>query len=208
MRAVEPRGIRSFDTAPPFNALRPDWCILRDTILESVTTSPDAFLAKADEIKTKSPDFWKDKLKSSDWAVVQRRDEILGIAAAKSPAEIDDYALQERACFIESVWIAPCMRRKGVGERLVTYLIEHERRVGIRQFYLWVFKENTPAKELYKEMEFKPTGRPSVLLGESEIQYLRQFDSPLMDDEEVGRNETARKRDWRKFEITYRMLAS
>ena len=208
MRAVESSDVKSFATVAPYNALRPDWCILRDTMLESVATSPDAFLTKADEIKGRSQEFWEGKLESSHWAVVQRRDEIVGIAAAKSPAKMDVYARQGQACFIESVWIAPCMRRKGVGDRLVTYLIEEELRAEIRQFYLWVFKENNSAKELYKKMGFKPTGRPSVLLGESEIQYLRDFGGAPIDDEEVGRNETARKRDWRKLEITYRMLTS
>jgi ribosomal protein S18 acetylase RimI-like enzyme len=208
MRAVESSDVRSFATVAPRNALRPDWRILRDTMLESVATSPDSFLTKADEIKEKSQEFWESKLESSDWAVVQRRDEIVGIATAKSPDIMDVYARKGTACFIESVWIAPCMRRNGVGNRLVTYLIEGERRAGIRQFYLWVFKENDSAKELYEKMKFKPTGRPSVLLGESEIQYLRDFRSAPIDDKEVGCNEAARKRDWRELDITYRMLTS
>lgn len=207
MRTAESSGVRGSDTAATHSEPRPDWRILRDAILESVATSPDAFLTTADQIKGESQEFWEGKLKSSDWVVVQRRDEIVGIAAAKSPGEIDSYASQQEACFIESVWVAPCMRGKGVGKRLVTYLIEQKRWDGIRQFYLWVFGHNTPAIQLYKRMDFKPTGNPSAL-GVPEIQYRLEFDSALIDDEEVGRNEAARKRDWRKLEITYRMLAS
>jgi GNAT superfamily N-acetyltransferase len=207
MRAVESSGVGGFDIAAPYTALRPDWCILRDAILESVTTSPDSFGTKEDEIKGESQDFWEHKLKSSDWAVVQRRNEVLGIAGAKSPAEIDVYALQEKACFIESVWISPSIRRKGVGERLVTYLIEQERRVGIRKFYLWVFDGNTSAEGLYGDMKFESTGRSSVLLGKLEIQYLREFGSALI-DEEIELSKTARAEDRRNLEVTYRMLTS
>jgi ribosomal protein S18 acetylase RimI-like enzyme len=208
MRTVEPSDVRSSDSAAPYNAPRPDWCILRDTILESINTSPGVFLASAGQIKGESQEFWEHKLKSSTWAVVQRRGKILGIAAAKSPGETDSYALQEKACFIESVWIAPFMRRKGVGERLVTYLIEQERKAGIRQFYLWVFKGNTPAIELYKRMDFKPTGNPSALTNVPEVQYLCEYDSGVIDDEELERNATARADDRSKLKIMYGLLAS
>lgn len=207
MRALESSGVRSFDTGASPNVPRPDWRILCDTILESVDTSPDAFLTKAREIKGKSRSFWKRKLRSSHWAVVQRGDEILGIAAAKPPGKIDFYASQGEACFIESVWIAPAMRRNGVGERLVNYLIEQERRAGIRQFYLWVFDDNASAIQLYERMGFKPTGNSSAL-EEPETQYLREFDSELIDYEEAALNEADRADDHEKLEITYRMLAS
>jgi ribosomal protein S18 acetylase RimI-like enzyme len=201
-------GVGRPDSVAPHSASRADWCILRDTILESIDTSPGAFLATADQIRGEPPEFWERKLRSSTWTVVHRRDKILGIAAASSPGEIDLYALQEKTCFIESVWIAPCMRGNGVGERLVTYLIEQKRKVGIRQFYLWVFDHNASAIRLYKRMDFKPTGHSSALLDACEIQYLRDFDSDVIDDEELERNATARKRDRRGLGITYLMITS
>jgi ribosomal protein S18 acetylase RimI-like enzyme len=208
MRTAESSDVRGSDAAAPHSGPCPDWCILRNAVLESVATSPDAFLTKADEIKGKSRAFWKRKLRSSHWAVVQRGDEVLGIAAAKPPGKIDSYASQGEACFIESVWISPNIRRQGIGERLVNYLIEQKRRDGIRQFYLWVFDQNTPAIELYENMEFKPTDNPSALPGVPEIQYLREFDSALVDDEEAARNEATRADDQEMLKITYRMLTS
>ena len=183
--------------------------ILRDTILKSVTTSPSAFLATAEELEAEPPEYWENRLKSSTWAVVQRGNQTLGIAAAKPPGEVDDYALQEDACFIESVWIDPSLRGKGLGERLVTYLIEQQRKAaGIQRFYLWVFDYNAPAIRLYNRMDFKPTGQPSQLLDKAEIQFLRVFDSDLIDDDELKRNAAARKKDRKDLGITYRLLSA
>lgn len=205
MVAVEDAaGIRCIDDAAPPNTPRPDWCIVREAILESIATSPDAFLATAGQLKKEPPEYWQGRLESSTWAVVQRGGDVLGIAAAKPPSEVDVYALEERACFIESVWIDPSIRGSGVGERLVTYLMEQRRReAGIQKFYLWVFDYNAPAIRLYERMKFEATRRPSEL---REIQFLREFDSDLIDNLELEQNADARTRDRVQFGITYRLL--
>jgi ribosomal protein S18 acetylase RimI-like enzyme len=199
-------GVRSPDDAAPRIGFRPQWRILRSTILRSIATSPGAFLPAAGELEAKPPEYWKGRLKSSTWVLVVRRNRILGIAAAKPASEVDDYALQEEACFIESVWIHPSMRGKGLGERLVTNLIEQQRRAaGTRKFYLWVLDYNTPAISLYERMDFKHTWRASEL---PETQFLREFDSDLVDDDELKQNADARKQDRRDFRITYRLLSA
>ncbi len=143
--------------------------------------------------------------------MVQVEDEVLGIAAAKPPGGGDTtYADPTKACFIESVWIAPSIRGNGVGERLVTYLIEERRKVGIQRFYLWVIDHNAPAIGLYDRMKFERTGRSAPLPAwrGREIQYLLAFDSDVTDDYELGQNVDARVLDQEKFGITYRLLGS
>lgn len=201
-------GVRSILGADPLIAPCSDWGLLRDTILKSIATSPGAFLATADELKAESPEYWEERLKSSTWAVVQRGNEILGIAAAKPPSDTDRYALREKACFIESVWVDPSLRRKGVGERLVTYLIEQQRSARIHKFYLWVFDYNSPAIRLYDRMDFKRTGRASRLLRRFEIQFVRAFDSDVVDEDELKQNDADRERDQEAFGISYRLLTA
>jgi ribosomal protein S18 acetylase RimI-like enzyme len=198
------RGVWRPDDAALLSGPPSDWHILRYTILRSVATSPGAFLATAAQLKAKSPEYWQNRLSSSTWAVVQRGSDILGIAAAKPPSQVDDYALQEPACFIESVWIDPDMRGNGVGERLLTYIIEQQRKARIQKFYLWVFDYNAPAIRLYDRMHFKPTGRDGEL--PDEIQYLRAFDSDAIDNDELMRNAVARWRDRARWGIKYRLL--
>jgi ribosomal protein S18 acetylase RimI-like enzyme len=192
----------------PSNTPPPHWRILRDAIRESITTSPASFLTTADEVAGEDPAYWEPRLRSAAWAVAELRDKVVGIAAAKAPGEVDGYALQENACFIESVWIAPEVRQHGIGERLVTYLIEQQRQVGVQKFYLWVFDHNTSAKRLYQRMEFKATGNPSILPHRLEVQFVREFGSDVIDAEELARNAARRDQDRRELEITYRMLSS
>lgn len=197
--------MRSPDFVAATFLLSPDWQVLREAVIKSLTTSPDAFLATVDQVAARKPKFWQGKLRSARWAVVQRDGETLGIAAAKPPGETDKYALPGKTCFIESVWIDPCLRERGVGRRLVTYLIEQQRQAGIQDFYLWVFNHNDPAIRLYDRMDFKRTGRESKL---PETQFLRKFDSDLVDDEELHHNLAERADDERNLGIMYRMLAA
>ena len=197
--------VRSPDFGTMPFLLSPDARVLQEAILKSLATSPDAFLAKLSQVAAKEPRFWQVKLESAEWAVVQRGGETLGIAAAKPPEAADEYALPDKACFIESVWIDPLLRAQGVGQRLVTYLIEQQRRVGIQDFYLWVFNHNDPAIRLYDRMDFKRTGRSSKL---PETQFLRKFDSDLIDAEELHHSQADRANDERNLGITYRMLVA
>lgn len=194
----------SFVTVPFLPS--PDWKVLREAVLTSLRTSPDAFLAELNQVATEEPKFWQRKLESARWAVVQRDGETLAIAAAKPPVEADiEYALPGKACFIESVWVDPRLREHGIGRRLVTYLIEQRRQDRIQDFYLWVFNHNDTAIRLYDRMEFKRTGRSSKL---PETQFLLKFDSDLIDTEELDRNRDERASDKRNLGITYRMLAN
>jgi len=223
MTAVDSSDIQSPTDKASGLSTRPDWHLLRNTILESVSTSPDAFLARADRLEKEPPEYWEGELRSSAWAVAQDGDKIVGIAAAKRPRGTDEeYADPAKACFIESVWIAPSMRRNRVGERLVTYLIEERRKDRIQQFFLWVFDHNAPAIGLYDHMDFKPTGRfadlpvPQVREVQQsaalpvpqvrEVQYVLAFDSDVVDDDELARNAGERQADLDDHGITYRLL--
>jgi GNAT superfamily N-acetyltransferase len=182
-----------------------DWLVLRQAVITSLDTSPDAFLATIDKVRAEKSEFWQEKLRSAEWAVVQHDRQTLGIAAALLPGETDYYAFSDKARFIESVWIAPKWRKHGVGLRLVTYLIEQQRQMGIQEFYLWVLNHNNPAIRLYDRMNFKQTGQVSDL---PETQFLLKFDSDVVDDEESQRNFLAREDDRRLLGITYRMLSA
>jgi ribosomal protein S18 acetylase RimI-like enzyme len=182
-------------------------------VLESLRTSPDAFLATAAEIEAKPTAYWEIQLRSSTWAVLEARRgfrrRVVGIAAAKQPGDNDKkYANLVDACFIESVWITPRMRRRGLGKRLVNFLIDMRRQDGIQRFYLWVFENNESAVGLYEDMNFEETGQAPGLAEwpVREVQYRLSFDSDMVDGTDLKKNEAARKKDWDRHRITYRLL--
>jgi N-acetylglutamate synthase-like GNAT family acetyltransferase len=143
---------------------------------------------------------------------VEKGETVLGIAAAKQPdrdkdIEIDDF---DRARFIESVWIDDSIRRRGIGVRLVKFLINVEcDQRGIEQFFLWVFDENEPAIRLYEDcVGFRRTlaenWQPQVKM--TEIRYRLLLDSPIQLAAKLKADADAREKDFRELGIRYRVL--
>jgi ribosomal protein S18 acetylase RimI-like enzyme len=193
------------DAAP-----HPDALMLRQARLDSVRTSPEAFLTAVADIETKPPDHWRRELESSAWAVLEVDGEVYGIAAAKPPDADDAAADPQSSRFIESVWIAPSMRRRGLGEHLVSYLIETQRQRNVQNFFLWVFDQNKSAIDLYERLGFAATSRSKPLAparGASvcEIQYQLEFENPI-EDAELARGETSRQYDRHTYSANYRLL--
>ena len=72
------------------SAIQRDAQKLQWAVRESVSSSPEAFLAHINDIDAKSASDWIDEIRLSTWAIVERDDEILGIAAAKRPDRDED----------------------------------------------------------------------------------------------------------------------
>jgi ribosomal protein S18 acetylase RimI-like enzyme len=191
-------------------ALGRDARILRDTLRNAIDTSPDSFMTTIEEVEAQPIDYWVNEIRSSTWAVAQRgKEEIVGVVAGRLPDSDKDLEDQEFTRYIESVWITPGLRRRGLGQRLIHYLLETEYRNNqqIRQFLLWVFAANTPAIKLYEHIGFWPT-RESKLLqrngqskAEVEIKYCLDFDAAVH-----AVDEDARLLDRRLYGVTYRVL--
>jgi ribosomal protein S18 acetylase RimI-like enzyme len=185
--------------------------ILQRAMRKSIDMSPDAFLKTVDDVDKKPIGYWVNEILSSTWAVIERGDEVLGIAAAKWPDREMDIEDQGTARFIESVWIAPALRGHRMGERLVRYLFEVECRKNpdIRQFLLWVLDENHPARRLYRRMGFKYTAvKQWHHPGMTELKYRLTFGSAVVKAIETAMNEAARRADLREFGVRYRILGA
>ena len=146
---------------------------------------------------------------------MERGTKVVGVAAAKRPYGADaDWNDAEKISsrFIESVWIDPSVRRHGLGDHLVKYLIEQQRLRDprVQQFYLWVFSDNVPAIALYDQMGFKPTGVSSTPEGRSvpEVQYKLLFDSSELEEDELTENSRARDKDLANYGLRYRVWGS
>lgn len=194
-------------------ALR-DAQILQKAIRESISTSPDAFLKTIDEVDEKSVDYWEKEIDSSTWAVIQRGEEIVGIGVARWPdREIERNIDPAVTRFIESVWVAPELRGRQLGERLVRFLFEAEleKNPELRMFLLWVFDKNRRAIQLYKRMGFAYTQeKQAVRDGRTELrfQYRLASDNVVVKATRTAVNEAARRADLRQFGVSYRILGS
>jgi ribosomal protein S18 acetylase RimI-like enzyme len=185
--------------------------ILKKAIRESILTSPGSFLKTVADVDTMSADLWDKEVDTYTWAVIQQFGNVVGIAVARWPDKDIDHNIDEfSARFIESVWIAPILRGSHLGERLVNYLIEEERKrhPAVSHFMLWVFKDNKRAIRLYRRMHFKRVGKHALEDHRIELRY--EYVLRDMSHKNAVRrsraNAVARERDQRLYGITYRVL--
>ena len=67
------------------------------------------------------------------------------------------------AAWLISMWVAPEVRGRGVGEALIAAVVEWARASGARRLLLDVGDHNRPAIALYARMGFEPNGRTGAL---------------------------------------------
>jgi ribosomal protein S18 acetylase RimI-like enzyme len=134
-----------------------DWCVLREARLAALLDSPDAFTSShASEAKWSESE-WRQVFDAATWVVARESDKVIGLA--KSIGEPGRPA----ARYVESAWVAPTHRRRGVFRALVHALAEMERRVGTTDLLLWVLEDNHDAQRAYEALGFEPTGERQFL---------------------------------------------
>jgi ribosomal protein S18 acetylase RimI-like enzyme len=188
------------------SALRLDAEILHYAMREAVRTSPGSFLRTVNDVDAEPPGYWANEIRSSKWAVAQHGGKVVGIAAGKRPDPKMDREDPATARYIESVWIAPVLRRKRFGERLIKYLLtaEYLDNHYIRQFLLWVYATNAPAMKLYEHIGFTRT--PERNLGpRTEIKYRLDFNPEVHTTIGLVAHESQRQ-DQLHRGVTYRVL--
>jgi ribosomal protein S18 acetylase RimI-like enzyme len=186
--------------------VRSDADILRDAMRDAVGTSPGSFLRTVADVDAEPPEYWANEIRSSKWAVAQHGGQVVGIAAGKRPNPAMDSEDPATARYIESVWIAPGLRRRRLGERLIKYLLtaEYLDNHFIRQFLLWVYVTNEPAMRLYEHIGFVPTREINVGT-RTEIKYCLDF-SPELHTTIGLLAQGTRRQDLLSRAVTYRVL--
>jgi ribosomal protein S18 acetylase RimI-like enzyme len=188
------------------SALRWDAEILHYAMREAVSTSPDSFLKTAEELDAEPPDYWVAEVQSAKWAVVRHGGEVVGVAASKRPHPDMDREDPATSRYIESVWVAPGLRRKRVGERLIKYLLtaEYWSNLHITQFVLWVYATNVSAMRLYEHIGFVRTPEKNVG-ARTEIKYRLDFNPEVHTTIGLAAN-GAQRHDQLHRGVTYRLL--
>jgi ribosomal protein S18 acetylase RimI-like enzyme len=109
-----------------------DWPLLRDARLEALRDSPYAFTSTyADESKWTESE-WRRFLETATWVVASEAEKVIGLA--RSVCDLETLTRH-----IESVWVAPGHRRRGVCRTLLHALAEMDRQTDL---LLWVLEDN------------------------------------------------------------------
>lgn len=126
-----------------------DWRIVRDVRLRALEDSPAAFLAKAETSWGEAE--WRAVALEGAWIVARSEDQVIGVVRS---VRVDDRPTDER--HLESVWVDPLHRRRGVLRAILRNLAESE--PDVRTWMVWVLDGNDEAYAAYERMGFESTG--------------------------------------------------
>ncbi len=138
---------------PPLRRLEPEeWHLLRLARLTALNDSPDAFLATHAQGLTYSRECWEAELRRGDWYLAKVGEKPLGMVGV-TPGR----GMPRDERYLEYVWVAPCHRGHGDGERMLTEVLDKQKKLGRRTVSLWVADGNETALWLYKRLNFQRT---------------------------------------------------
>jgi ribosomal protein S18 acetylase RimI-like enzyme len=154
-----------------------DWRVLRAARLGALLDSPRAFTSSYAREYEWGEVEWRRVFDTATCVVAREAEKVIGLA--KSVAG----PWSPRTRHLESIWVAPTHRRRGVCRALLRNLAEIDQRIGVTDLMLWVLEDNYSAQRAYEALGFMPTGERQFLaiLGRFErrlsLQVIRLMDS-------------------------------
>jgi GNAT superfamily N-acetyltransferase len=134
-----------------------DGARLRAIRLRALEDAPDAFASTFDDAASRSPEDWDRQLQQLPTFVARTADSDVGLVRAAPHTAFQD------AAYVISMWVAPEVRRQGIGAALLDAIVEWARTQGLRRLFLDVGEANAPALALYTHKGFAPTGHSDTL---------------------------------------------
>ena len=137
-----------------------DWQAVRDVRLRALRESPDVFSSSLPREERFAEQHWRMRLRSSPtWVAFDEDDEPRGLVTlVQEPGSPDD----DR--HVVSLWVAPEVRRRGVGWSLLDTVVRAGAADGARTVSLWVVGDNAAAVDLYVRAGFARTGERQALV--------------------------------------------
>ena len=130
---------------------------LRAIRLRALRDAPDAFASTLEEAAARTSENWTSQVLELPTFVAVSDGQDVGMVRYAQ-----DGAGAETGWLI-SMWVAPHVRRQGVGGALVDAVAEWARSRGATRLLLDVADANAPAVSLYARKGFEPTGKSGTL---------------------------------------------
>jgi GNAT superfamily N-acetyltransferase len=137
---------------------------LRDVRLRALGDAPKAFASTYEREERFSLDVWTARLTGDGSVNILAVDG--GRAVGMTSARIEE---RPGSAHLLGMWVAPEARGCGVGRRLIDAIVDWARERGIRELALWVTDANKPARALYDDSGFRPTGERQPLPSDPSI---------------------------------------
>jgi GNAT superfamily N-acetyltransferase len=130
---------------------------LRSIRLRALLDAPDAFGSTLEEAVGRPAESWSKQLLELPTFVAVSEDVDVGIVRCAHDKE------RMGVAWLISMWVAPEVRRRGIGGTLLDLVIEWAHSNGVNLLLLDVADQNLPAVALYDSKGFKPSGEKSTL---------------------------------------------
>jgi GNAT superfamily N-acetyltransferase len=134
-----------------------DWQVLRAARLRALLDSPHAFTSNFAREYDWGESEWRPMFDAATWVVAREAETVIGLA--RSVAEPWQPSMRN----LESIWVAPTHRRRGVFRALLHHLADVNDRMGVTDLMLWVLEDNYDAQRAYEALGFHPTGERQFL---------------------------------------------
>lgn len=136
-----------------------DWPTVRAVRLRALRESPDAFGSSMTREERFAESHWRMRLRTSDtWVAVDEAGEPRGLVSlVQEPGSPED----DR--HVVSLWVAPEVRRQGIGWSLLDAAVRGGAELGAATVSLWVVDDNAEAVDLYVRAGFTRTGERQAL---------------------------------------------
>jgi ribosomal protein S18 acetylase RimI-like enzyme len=126
-----------------------EWQSLRTTRLRALADSPHAFVATYSTEAMLSEAYWRGRIESSTWLAAREGDGIIGVARMRGAHDEP-----EDVRYIESVWVHPLHRCKGVVRSMMEELELYALAARVARLRLWVLDTNRSAADAYVKLGF------------------------------------------------------
>jgi GNAT superfamily N-acetyltransferase len=154
-----------------------DWPLLKVVRLQALRESPAAFTSHYLSERPWDEHRWRAELRSSRWIVATEN----GHGAAIGLARLVGGQERGSVPHVESLWVAPSHRRRGVFRSLLRMATDLVRQSGGRTLLLWVLDDNMDARSAYSRVGFVPTGARQPIRsqpGRFETQFILRLSPP------------------------------
>jgi len=152
-----------------------DWPTVRDVRLRALRESPDAFGSSLPREERFAESHWRMRLRTSTtWVALDDSGEPRGLVTL-----IQEPGSPEDDRHVVSLWVAPEVRRQGIGWSLLDAAVRGGAAQGAATVSLWVVDDNASAVDLYVRAGFTRTGERQVLPRDpdrTEERYVRHTD--------------------------------
>ena len=152
-----------------------DWQTVRDVRMRALRESPDAFGSTLTREERFAESHWRMRLRTSaTWVALDDAQVPRGLVSlVQEPGSPED----DR--HVVSLWVAPEVRRRGVGWSLLDAVVRAAAAQEATTVSLWVADDNPSAVDLYVRAGFTRTGERQVLPrnpDRTEERYVRHTD--------------------------------